>query len=860
MRRFFLLIIALFLVVAPAEASESPALSGHPHDLLQRSLKTSSFAQRGIIRAYLAKNHPDTPEGLFCAGWIAGVEGRNDDRISLYRKAIEADPELTVAYINLALALESSGRNEEAIGVYDTALQTAPFDVDLVRNGFFLRKTARADKAGAARFLDEWQGKVGNLDYGFDFVRALDAEADGRYADAERLYQSAVGKDAPFAVYEKLASLRLTKLSDDKMSPAERITFVSQVLESMLQGEGNADAYLFVGRMLRDRLKAGRYSIDYFSKAFDIEPTAEAAGEAFTQMAIYDFAAAREFLEKANKVLPDNYSLKNDLAWMHYQFLAEPEHAARVALEAFKLAPHDLARLDAIRSFSLSQQAYGRFGEAHAFIVEKLRQEWSPETRRKLLILAAENSIAAQEFSQAKIYIDTVALTRDHDAAWVAGKSALVSQALALQAGAVAESVAAPSPAIPPILFAVNSDVIPASGRDALDRLARDIQQQGDAAAVLSIEGYADSTGRFKTNEALSYRRAKAVENYLLDHHAVAPQKLKIAAHGARHPDASNLSPQGRRQNRRVEIWPTKPDADSPKAAAIKGNAFSPDGRHAVFGQNPPQVWDTRTDHSVAQLYRGRSFRFSPDGRYVAATSSYTEESGKTTEAVYVYGAASGQAVAQIHEPLEVVEFAWRPDSGGIVFSTADGFLKTYDLATRRYNVTRMGTTRIGGPLAWFPDGRTIAGGQHRGGELVLWDAATLKPLRRLDGVKWPHAIGVSPDGRHLLAFDNRLTMSVWDIAKGGKPRQTEVPMIPLDLQFHPERPWVVFNAKFEASKISLAVMDYMRMNEVAQWASNGTYAVGISRDGGTVTAISGSREMSLDTGTLQISKGRERR
>src|SRR5690606_27928059 len=111
----------------------------------------------------------------------------------------------TVAYINLALAHEKASRPDAARDLYDKALATAPFDADLVRNGFFLRKNKFADKQAALDFLARWESEVGDVEYAFDFVRGLDAEADGRFAEAEKFYLNAISKDAPFEVYEKLA-------------------------------------------------------------------------------------------------------------------------------------------------------------------------------------------------------------------------------------------------------------------------------------------------------------------------------------------------------------------------------------------------------------------------------------------------------------------------------------------------------------------------------------------------------------------------------------------------------------------------------------------------------------------------------
>lgn len=864
MGRILLLITMLLWSVVSASASETS------FDLLQRSLKTSSAIERGILRSQLASTYPETAEGMFAAAWIAGIEGRNDDKVRLYRAAIVADPELTVAYINLALELERTGQLDEARDLYDTALTTAPFDADLVRNGFFLRKDKMKRPDEAARFLDKWQETVGDLEYVFDFVRALDADMEGRYPEADRLYASAIAKDAPFEVYQRRASMRLHKMSDDKMPTGERLAFVSEVMQPLMNDEKSADAYLFVGRALRDMLNGGRYSIDYLGKAFDIEPTAEAADEAFTQMAIYDFAQARSFLEKAQTILPGNYGVQNSLGWMSYQFLAEPDRAAEFALAALEAAPHDQARMDAIVIFGASRQHYGRFGEAHQFFQERMAHPWSPQFRNRLLMLMTDNLIAAQRFDEARNYLEALRASDAADTGWLNYKSGLVEAAIGLESKRAASE---PSPAAiwragfnaeapPRVLFALNSDRIPAYAHDVLETSARLLKSQPAGKLILSIEGYTDQTGSDAGNVALSLRRAEAVRAYLIEHHGVRPEQLRLSAHGSRFPADSNLSYEGRIQNRRVEIQaidtPDHPAAARPLVQ--RGSAFSSDGRYAVFGQNPPQLWDLRANAKLANFYRGRTHRFSPDGKYVSAISSFTEQGGQTTQVAYIYEAASGNAIAQLHEPHEIIDLVWKPDSTAVAFTTADGFLKVYDLEMRSYaGITRMSVVRIGGPLAWLPDGNTILGGQHRGREIVLWDAGTLSEIRRLDGVNWPHAVGASPDGRYLLAFDNRLRMTVWDMQKKARRQQMDVPMIPLDLQFHPQRPWVAFNARFEASDVSLAVVDFAKVARVSQWSDKGTYSIGLARGGSRLTAAAGDRFIDFDIPWLEPMNGQER-
>lgn len=792
------------------------------------------------------------------------MDGRVDDKVRLYEAAIAADPELTVAYINLALELSGSGRLEEAREVYDKALNTAPFDADLVRNGFFLRKEKLGDRKGAARFLDEWQAKVGNLDYAFDFVRALDAEADGRLAEAEQHYKNAISKDAPSEVYERHATLRLTKMSDDKVPIGDRLGHITEIMQPLMGHEENADAYLYIGRALRDTLGGGRYAIDYLAKAFDIAPTAEAAAEVFTQMSTYDFEQAQAFLEKAQTILPNNFSMKNSLAWMNYQFLAEPDVAGELALQAFDLAPHDEARLDAIRTFGASRQNYGRFSEAHRFYLERLAHPWTSDFRNRLLMLVTDNLIAAQRFNEARDYLNTMRAAHKGNSGWLDRKTKLVEAAIALESQRTSSE---PSPVTawqngfdpespPQVRFALNSHVIPAYAYDVLNRSAQLLRANGSNGLALSIEGYTDTTGSDAGNDALSLRRAEAVRDYLIRKLGVRPEQIRLSAHGSRFPAASNNDHEGRRQNRRVELRALDAASLAGNAfpSAHRGSAFSPDGRYAVFGQSPPQLWDMRVTAKLHDLYRGRDHRFSPDGQYVAAVSSYKEEDGTSTEAVYIYETATGNAIAQLHEPLEIVALAWKPDSVAIAFATADGFLKLYDHESRGYSgITRMGPMRVGGPLTWFPDGNMIAGGQHRTTEIILWDAGRLTELRRLGSVNWPHTLGASPDGRYLLAFDNRLKMSVWDMHRKTAARKTDVPMIPLDLEFHPQGRRVTFNARFEASDISIAVMDYVRMSPVALWSDAGTYMIGLSPGGSTLLAARDERRIEFDSRTLEI-------
>jgi OmpA-OmpF porin, OOP family len=103
------------------------------------------------------------------------------------------------------------------------------------------------------------------------------------------------------------------------------------------------------------------------------------------------------------------------------------------------------------------------------------------------------------------------------------------------------------------VLFASSSAAISDKDKDALTQLAQSATSL--TGYIIQVKGYADSSGDAKMNQALSMDRANAVVAYLLQNckiplrHIVAP-----GAMGEADPSAPNESPDGRAENRRVEV------------------------------------------------------------------------------------------------------------------------------------------------------------------------------------------------------------------------------------------------------------------------------------------------------------------
>jgi len=101
------------------------------------------------------------------------------------------------------------------------------------------------------------------------------------------------------------------------------------------------------------------------------------------------------------------------------------------------------------------------------------------------------------------------------------------------------------------VLFKTDSDVLRPGAVDKLRPLAGYLRSE--SGVRVSIDGYADSRGTDAHNQDLSERRAASVRA-ALDDMGVVRARFTITGHGERDPVATNATPEGMRQNRRVEV------------------------------------------------------------------------------------------------------------------------------------------------------------------------------------------------------------------------------------------------------------------------------------------------------------------
>ena len=103
------------------------------------------------------------------------------------------------------------------------------------------------------------------------------------------------------------------------------------------------------------------------------------------------------------------------------------------------------------------------------------------------------------------------------------------------------------------ILFATNSSTLTASSKNALNQFASVLKNNTDC--DIAIYGHTDNTGNDAINNPLSVKRAQAVETYLKGQGVSAAQIKTVDGQGSTNPVADNSTAEGRKQNRRVEVY-----------------------------------------------------------------------------------------------------------------------------------------------------------------------------------------------------------------------------------------------------------------------------------------------------------------
>lgn len=177
---------------------------------------------------------------------------------------------------------------------------------------------------------------------------------------------------------------------------------------------------------------------------------------------------------------------------------------------------------------------------------------------------------------------------------------------------------------------------------------------------------------------------------------------------------------------------------------------------------NEVRVWDLETGKPAYVFDRCHAFSFSPHGNAIAVASQLR---------CVVYDLTSGAKLKHFPGVAGALSLRYAPHGEQLlgVVATGDGFeLRLCDVADP---TMQMSSSPLDEPFytaRFSPTGNMLASG-HTGGSVLLWDANSLTPLRRLQsggrGLQHPF---FSPDGSLLGTGDqSNGDVLFWDLISG---------------------------------------------------------------------------------------------
>jgi tetratricopeptide (TPR) repeat protein len=239
-----------------AAGTVSPEVAAAEAAMVKSDWKTAE----PILDAWIAA-HPADGRALFDAGYLADGEGRSQDAVGLFKKALAADPTSFEAQISLGLLLARLGKPAEARPELEKATLLDPGAAGPTAKARAWRAMAQIDRAGTAA-----GGKPDTVQASIDLLEALKltpettddtllaaslAEAEGDNAKAEAAYRRVLGKepDSPTGV----AGLAHLLIAQKKYEDAE--TLIRGAL-AKIPGDPTLTAQLAAVLVAQDKAEA----------------------------------------------------------------------------------------------------------------------------------------------------------------------------------------------------------------------------------------------------------------------------------------------------------------------------------------------------------------------------------------------------------------------------------------------------------------------------------------------------------------------------------------------------------------------------------------------------------------------------
>lgn len=271
-----------------------------------------------------------------------------------------------------------------------------------------------------------------------------------------------------------------------------------------------------------DQVEQARAEIDTLAQ----EPLAQ-------QAAGRDLAAARESLQQA------------EVAQQHDEAPGIVDHLAYIAMRHAQAGEARVSEARARQEVARAQEDRNKI-----LLDSRTREARNAQAQAQNAQAQAQSAQAQAQSAQADAQNAQAQADLAKDAALSAqAQLASTQQQLAdLQAKKTARGMVV---TLGDVLFDTGQATLKPGADRVIGRLAAFLN--ANPQTKIMIEGHTDSRGSDEYNDALSERRARAVAD-ALSSRGVAQDSLRTLGRGKAYPVASNDTPEGRQQNRRVEI------------------------------------------------------------------------------------------------------------------------------------------------------------------------------------------------------------------------------------------------------------------------------------------------------------------
>jgi WD40 repeat protein len=168
---------------------------------------------------------------------------------------------------------------------------------------------------------------------------------------------------------------------------------------------------------------------------------------------------------------------------------------------------------------------------------------------------------------------------------------------------------------------------------------------------------------------------------------------------------------------------------------------------------------------------------FSPDDRRLAATVRNAPlkvwDIERPQETIELFG----------HTAL-VTAASFCPDGWRLLSASDDGTVRLWDATQITGHAQLHGHSGKVRTVAFSPRGDLLASGSVEGGDVILWDAATMHPLRLFRSNAGANELAFSPDARYLAAVSGLAPtdgyLTIWDVEENRQTLQMAFDATPL--------------------------------------------------------------------------------